>query len=56
MIEQWMTALAGGVLLGLAATLQLWLNGRIAGISGILGSVLLAKTATPRGGRHSSWG
>lgn len=43
-MAQWMTALAGGVLIGLAATLLLWLNGRIAGISGILGGVLLAKT------------
>ena len=29
------SALAGGALIGLAATLLLWLNGRIAGISGI---------------------
>ncbi|WP_435103518.1 YeeE/YedE family protein [Arhodomonas sp. AD133] len=28
-------ALVGGVLIGIAATLLLWLNGRIAGISGI---------------------
>ncbi|MCS4505707.1 hypothetical protein KBTX_02153 [wastewater metagenome] len=28
-------ALAGGILIGLAATILLWLNGRIAGISGI---------------------
>ena len=38
---QWTTALAGGVLIGLAATLLLLLNGRIAGISGILSGVLL---------------
>jgi uncharacterized membrane protein YedE/YeeE len=43
-MEQWMTALAGGVLIGLAATLLLWLNGRIAGISGILSGVLLPKS------------
>lgn len=30
------TALAGGALIGLAAVLLLWFNGRIAGISGIL--------------------
>jgi uncharacterized membrane protein YedE/YeeE len=36
----WLTALAGGVLIGLSATLLLWLNGRIAGVSGILGGVL----------------
>lgn len=34
------SALAGGVLIGLAATILLWLNGRIAGVSGILGGLL----------------
>ena len=34
------SALAGGALIGLAATLLLWLNGRIAGISGILNGAL----------------
>jgi uncharacterized membrane protein YedE/YeeE len=33
-------ALAGGALIGLAATLLVLLNGRIAGISGILGGLL----------------
>ena len=33
-------ALAGGVLIGIAAALLLLLNGRIAGISGILGGLL----------------
>lgn len=33
-------ALAGGLLIGAAAVLLLWLNGRIAGISGILGQGL----------------
>jgi len=37
----WLIALAGGVLIGLAATLLLWLNGRIAGVSGLLNGVLL---------------
>lgn len=36
----WMTALAGGVLIGLAATLLLWLNGRVAGVSGIFNGVI----------------
>ena len=36
----WMAALAGGVLIGLSATLLLWLNGRIAGISGIVSGVV----------------
>ena len=35
-----MTSLAGGVLIGLAAALFLLFNGRIAGISGILGGLL----------------
>jgi len=35
-----LTALAGGALIGLAATLLLWTGGRIAGISGILGGLL----------------
>ena len=34
------TALAGGALVGLAASLFILLNGRIAGISGILGGLL----------------
>lgn len=36
----WLLALAGGITIGLAATLLLWLNGRIAGVSGVLGGVL----------------
>ena len=39
-MNTWMMALAGGVLIGIAATLLLWLTGRIAGISGILGGLL----------------
>lgn len=39
----WMIALAGGVLIGLSATLLLWLNGRGAGVSGILNGVLFPK-------------
>jgi uncharacterized protein len=34
------SALAGGLLIGLAAALLLWFNGRIAGISGIIGLLL----------------
>jgi uncharacterized membrane protein YedE/YeeE len=33
-------ALAGGALIGLAATLLLWINGRVAGISGLLTGLL----------------
>ena len=37
------TSLAGGVLIGLAAALFALLNGRIAGISGIVGGMLLPR-------------
>ena len=40
MTATWWAALAGGVLIGLSATLLLWLNGRVAGVSGILNGVL----------------
>lgn len=36
------SAALGGALIGLASALLLWLNGRIAGISGILGQVVRA--------------
>ena len=39
----WLVALGGGVLIGLSATLLLWLNGRVAGISGILNGVIFRK-------------
>lgn len=39
-MTSWVMALAGGVLIGLAATLLLWLNGRVAGVSGIVNGVL----------------
>ncbi len=38
-----LSAILGGLLIGAAATLMLWTNGRIAGISGILGGVLIPK-------------
>jgi uncharacterized protein len=37
------TSLAGGILLGVASSLFILLNGRILGISGILGGLLLPK-------------
>jgi uncharacterized protein len=43
MTSTWLLALIGGVLIGLAATLLLWLNGRVAGVSGILNGVLFRK-------------
>lgn len=39
----WMVALVGGILIGLSATLLLWLNGRVAGVSGILGGILFPR-------------
>jgi uncharacterized membrane protein YedE/YeeE len=39
----WTMALAGGVPIGLSATLLLWLNGRVEGVSGILNGVLFPK-------------
>lgn len=42
------TALAGGLLIGLAAALFLFINGRIAGISGILGGLLRAPAGDRR--------
>ena len=37
--DEYLYAAAGGALIGLASVLLLWLNGRIAGISGILNGV-----------------
>lgn len=37
------SALSGGVLIGVAATLLLWLNGRIAGVSGIIDNLLFTR-------------
>ncbi|KNZ32146.1 MAG: YeeE/YedE [Methylibium sp. NZG] len=37
------TALAGGVLIGIAAAMFVLLNGRIAGISGVLGGLLVPR-------------
>lgn len=37
-------SLAGGLLIGLAASLLLWLNGRIAGISSIIVNLLFSKS------------
>jgi hypothetical protein len=39
-VTDWLSALIGGVLIGLAATLLLWSIGRIAGISGIVNGVV----------------
>ncbi len=39
------SAALGGALIGLSATMLIWLNGRIAGISGIFGGALTRPTA-----------
>ena len=39
-MDHWIMAAVGGVLIGAAATLLLWLTGRIAGVSGMLSGVL----------------
>lgn len=36
---EWTYALIGGILIGTAASLMLWLNGRVTGISGIIGGL-----------------
>src|SRR3990167_10150205 len=41
-IDTFVPALLGGALIGLAATLLLWLNGRLAGVSGILWGLFFA--------------
>ena len=38
--EAFMLAAVGGVLIGLSATLLMWLNGRILGVSGLVGGLL----------------
>lgn len=49
MLSSWAYALAGGVLIGVAAALLLLTHGRIAGISGIVGGLLSSQT------RDRSW-
>ncbi len=39
----WLPALAGGALIGLSAASLLWVNGGIAGVSGILNGVVVPK-------------
>lgn len=39
------SALIGGLLIGLATSLLLWLNGRMAGVSGVLGRLLASRSS-----------
>lgn len=41
----WLMPLTGGLLIGMAAALLLWLNGRIAGISNIVGGLWPVRAA-----------
>ena len=43
-INTFVPALVGGAFIGLAASLLLWLNGRLAGVSGILWRLFFAKS------------
>lgn len=47
-LNMFLPALLGGVLIGLTATLLLWLNGRLAGISGMLWQIF-------SGNRRDAW-
>lgn len=40
MLQEWVNALVGGVIIGLAVSIMLIFNGRVTGISGIIGGVL----------------
>jgi len=50
-IAAWQRGAIGGLLIGLSATLMLLLNGRIAGISGIVGGLVLDKATSDRAWR-----
>ncbi|MBE9138606.1 YeeE/YedE family protein, partial [Nodosilinea sp. LEGE 07088] len=45
MLTEWWYGLFGGILIGLSATLLLALNGRIAGISGMVNGAITFATA-----------
>lgn len=43
MPQDWLNALAGGVLIGIAVSIMLLFNGRVTGVSGILNNLLFFK-------------
>jgi uncharacterized membrane protein YedE/YeeE len=47
-VDSWVRAAAGGVMIGVAAAILFALNGRIAGISGVLGGLVLDRTPGER--------
>lgn len=51
MAQSWLLALAGGAMIGVASALLFLTHGRIAGISGVVGSLLPPATAPDRGWR-----
>ncbi|UHQ19567.1 YeeE/YedE family protein [Lysobacter sp. KIS68-7] len=50
-MHPWLSALFGGILIGLASTWLLWSNGRIAGISGIVDGLVKRTSAAEWGWR-----
>lgn len=54
-IDTFLPALLGGALIGFAATLLLWLNGRLAGISGIFCGACSLRSQEMRCGAFCSW-
>ncbi len=46
--DAWLRAAGGGLLIGLAAGLMIVVNGRIAGVSGVLGGLLLDRNGSER--------
>ena len=49
--DGWLRAVEGGLLIGCAASLLFWANGRIAGISGVLAGLILDRRAGDAGWR-----
>lgn len=43
-VDSWLRAAAGGAMIGLASALLIVLNGRIAGVSGVLGGLVLDRS------------
>ena len=46
--DSWLRAAAGGLLIGLAAALMIIFNGRIAGVSGVLGGLVFERGSSDR--------
>ena len=46
--DSWLRAAGGGLLIGLAAALMIVFNGRIAGVSGVLGGLVFERASSDR--------